>query len=238
MKMVAAFAAIVALSWMIAAAMLLWRAAEERGELRQESLAAAVALSNALDQEVAAMNYLLKGLSNSPALRTSDYKGFYDQLIATPVPEGSWLILHDLEGQVLNTLRPLGTALPRHSDFRTSPIERLRERGWSVSGRVTSLLRPGAAVVGLGLRVDAEGRPMKHSLTTIVSDVRLRQIMTELRLPAIAHAGAFDREARQGSDRLRSRLPAPTLPCSITVCRPSTVSRRPDKSAQGCRAWR
>src|SRR5687767_15203011 len=104
------------------------------------------------------MNYLLKGLSTSPALRTGDLKTFYDQLIATPVPEGSWLILHDLEGQVLNTLRPWGTALPRHSDFRTSPIERLRERGWTVSVRVTSLLRPGADAEGLGLRVDAEGR--------------------------------------------------------------------------------
>jgi two-component system, NarL family, sensor kinase len=161
LKMVAAFAAVVALACLISAALLLWRAAEERAELRQESLGASVALSNALDQEVVAMNYLLKGLSTSPALRASDYKGFYDQLIATPVPEGSWLILHDLEGQVLNTLRPFGAVLPRHSDFPTSPVERLREQGWSVSGRVMSLVRPGATLVGLGLRVDSEGQPMR-----------------------------------------------------------------------------
>jgi two-component system, NarL family, sensor kinase len=220
LMMAVAFVAVVALACVVAAALLLWRAAEEHADLRQQSLSDAVALSNALDQEVAAMNYLLKGLSTSPALRAGDYKSFYDQLTATPVPEGSWLILHDLEGQVLNTLRPFGAALPRHSDYPTSPVARVREQGWSVSGRVISLLRPGATLVGLGLRVDSAGQPMKHFLTTIVSDVRLRQIMTELRLPGITHAGAFDRDAqplftpsegslvsdRAISERLRSRL--------------------------------
>src|SRR5215218_454227 len=120
LMMAVAFVAVVALACVVAAALLLWRAAEEHADLRQQSLSDAVALSNALDQEVAAMNYLLKGLSTSPALRAGDYKSFYEQLTATPVPEGSWLILHDLEGQVLNTLRPFGAALPRHSDYPTS----------------------------------------------------------------------------------------------------------------------
>src|SRR5215207_5031426 len=139
------------------------------------------------------MNYLLKGLSSSPALRSGDLRGFYDQLLATAIPEGSWLILHDLEGQVLNTLRPFGAALPRHSDYRTSPVLRLREVGWAVSGRTTSLLRPGASIVGLSLRVDSDGQPMTHFLTTIVSDLRLRQIMME-GLLEVAHTGAFDRD--------------------------------------------
>jgi signal transduction histidine kinase len=219
-KMALAFVAVVALACVVAAALLLWRAAEERAGLRQQSLGAAVALSNALDQEVAAMNYLLKGLSTSPALWAGDYKSFYDQLTATPVPEGSWLILHDLEGQVLNSIRPFGAALPRHSDFPTSPIERLRERGWSVSGRVMSLVRPGAILVGLGLRVDSEGQPMKHFLTTIVSDVRLRQIMTELVLPRTAHTGAFDRDVQplfslSGGSLLSDRMVLETLTSRI-----------------------
>ena len=192
--MAAAFVAVVALACIIAAALLLWRAGEERGALRQQALRTAVALSKALDQEVAAMNYLLKGLSTSPALRTGDLKAFYDQLKATPVPEGSWLILHDLEGQVLNTLKPFGAALPRHSDYRTSPVPRLREVGWAVSGRTASLLRPGASIVGLSLRVDSDGQPMTHFLTTIVSDLRLRQIMMEVGLLEVAHTGAFDRD--------------------------------------------
>ena len=196
MKVILAFTAVVALASLVATALLLWRAAEETRGLRQQSLSAAVALSNALDQEVAAMIYLLKGLSTSPALRTGDLKGFYDQLAATPVPEGSWLILHDLEGQVLNTLRPFGAALPRHSDFPTSAVERVREMGWSVSGRTKSIVRPGATLVGFGFRVDSEGQPMKHFLTAIASDTRLRQIMTELKLPEISHTAAFDRDVQ------------------------------------------
>ena len=129
LMMAVAFVAVVALACVVAAALLLWRAAEEHADLRQQSLSDAVALSNALDQEVAAMNYLLKGLSTSPALRAGDYKSFYDQLTATPVPEGSWLILHDLEGQVLNTLRPFGAALPRHSDYPTSPVDACARAG-------------------------------------------------------------------------------------------------------------
>ena len=82
-KMALAFVAVVAVACAVAAALLLWRAAEERADLRQHALSEATALSNALDQEVAAMNYLLKGLSTSPALRSGDLKGFYDQLVAT-----------------------------------------------------------------------------------------------------------------------------------------------------------
>src|SRR5215216_3151816 len=156
LMMAVAFVAVAALACIVAAALLLWRAAEEHADLRQQSLSDAVALSNALDQEVAAMNYLLKGLSTSPALRSGELRGFYDQLLATAIPEGSWLILHDLEGQVLNTLRPYGVALPRHSEFPTSPVDRVREKGWSVSGRTASRLKPGALVVGLSLRVESE----------------------------------------------------------------------------------
>src|SRR5829696_6361743 len=64
-KMALAFVAVVAVACAVAAALLLWRAAEERADLRQHALSDATALSNALDQEVAAMNYLLKGLSTS-----------------------------------------------------------------------------------------------------------------------------------------------------------------------------
>src|SRR5215216_1738553 len=95
-KMALAFVAVVAVACAVAAALLLWRAAEERADLRQHALSDATALSNSLDQEVAAMNYLLKGLSTSPALRSGDLRGFYDQLVATPIPEGSWLILQTL----------------------------------------------------------------------------------------------------------------------------------------------
>ena len=104
------FMAITVAACVVAAALLLSRAAEERRAIGSRALEAAKALSFGFDQEVAAVNYLLKGLSKSPALLSGDIKAFYDQLKATPVPEGSWLVLNDLERQVANTLRPFGVA--------------------------------------------------------------------------------------------------------------------------------
>ena len=114
------FTALVLASCVLAAALLFSRAQTERQTIRDRALSTAVALSFGFDQEVAAVNYLLKGLSKSPALLSGDIKGFYDQMKATPVPEGSWLILQDLEGQVANTLRPFGDpTLPKRSAFPT-----------------------------------------------------------------------------------------------------------------------
>ena len=142
-----AFAAIVVVACAIAAALVFSRAQTERQAVRDRALNAAIALSFGFDQEVAAGKALLRGLSSSPALRAGDATAFYDQLKATPIPEGSWLILSDLEGQVVNTLRPFGAALPKHRDFPTYPetLNRVRERGWTVSGRMSSLVSPGPA---------------------------------------------------------------------------------------------
>jgi two-component system, NarL family, sensor kinase len=112
------FLAVVLTVFVFVATLLLFRAGEELDKTGNEAQAAAVAISSAFDQEVAAVNYLLKGLSKSPALRTGDMKSFYDQLKETPVPDGAWLVFSDLEGQALNTLRPFdATNLPKHTDF-------------------------------------------------------------------------------------------------------------------------
>ena len=249
-KMAVAFVAVVALACVIAAALLLWRAGEERGALRQQALRRPVALSRALDQEVAAMNYLLKGLSTSPALRTGDLKAFYDQLMATPVPEGSWLILHDLEGQVLNTLRPFGAALPRHSDFRTSPVQRVREVGWAVSGRTASLLRPGASIVGLSLRVDSDGRAHEalshgnclgssaqgdHDGTRASPCHTHRCVRPRPAAPFCARAGEPPVAPNRGANAAEIALPAPHGGELWRACS-SASTNRATRFSSGCRA--
>src|SRR3954454_17303134 len=106
------FTAVVLVACAVAAALLFAHAQTEQPKGGGRALSMAVALSFGFDQEVAAGNALLKGLSSSPALKTGDVKAFYDQLKATPISQGSWLILQDMEGQVLNTLRPFGAGLP------------------------------------------------------------------------------------------------------------------------------
>jgi signal transduction histidine kinase len=190
------FAAVILVTCTVAAALLLTNALHERQHIRERVLETAIALSFGFEQEVAAGNALLKGLSSSPALKSGDAKGFYDQLKATPIPDGSWLILQDLEGQVANTLRPFGAALPRHRDFPTYPeaINRVRERGWTVSGRMASLVKPGTTVIALSLRLNHDDGTMKGFITTILSQTRLGTILGSQDASSGSTRGLYDRK--------------------------------------------
>ena len=213
-RMALAFTAFVLAACLVAAVLLLTRAANERQAVVDRAASTATALSFGFDQEVAAVNYLLKGLSKSPALLSGDTRALYDQLKATPVPAGSWLVLNDMERQVVNTLRPLGSQLPKHSDFANyqEQIDRIRERRWAVSGRMLGLVK-GAVIVALSLRLDDPDGSMHGYLTTILSNERLAAILDDQPVPPGWSKGLYDRKflpivtARDGRDG--SDIPAP-----------------------------
>ncbi|MCB8819932.1 ATP-binding protein [Microvirga rosea] len=190
------FAAVILVTCLVAATLMLTIARNERQAIHDRVVSAAVALSFGFDQEVAAGNALLKGLSSSPALKSGDAKGFYDQLKATTLPEGSWLILQDLEGQVANTLRPFGSPLPKHRDFPNyqEQLDRIRGRGWSVSGRMASLLKPGTTAIALSLRFDEDDGAMKGFITTVISQERLGAILDDQKVPEEWTRGLYDRK--------------------------------------------
>jgi signal transduction histidine kinase len=192
------FAAVTLVTCVAAAVLLLSNARHEREAIRERALSTATALSFGFEQEVAAGNALLKGLSSSPALKSGDDRGFYDQLKATPIPDGSWLILQDLDGQVANTLRPFGVPLPRHRDFPTYPeaLNRVRDRGWTVSGRMASIVRPGSTIIALSLRIDQDDGTMKGFITTILSQDRLGTILKGHDAPEEWTRGLYDRKVQ------------------------------------------
>jgi Signal transduction histidine kinase len=211
------FVAVILITCVVAAALLLSNARYEREVIRERALGTAIALSFGFDQEVAAGNALLKGLSTSPALKVGDVRGFYDQLKATPVPDGSWLILQDLDGQVANTLKPFGASLPRHRDFPNYPeaVNRIRERGWAVSGRMGSLVKPGTTVIALSLRIDRDDGAMKGFITTILSQGHLGTILRGQDIPGEWMRGLYDRKFQpivtvRGAET-SSRLPMPNV---------------------------
>ncbi|MPR10519.1 histidine kinase [Microvirga tunisiensis] len=207
------FAAVILVTCVVAAALMLTNAWNERRVIREHALGTATALSFGFDQEVAAGNALLRGLSSSPALKSGDAKGFYDQLKATPIPDGSWLILSDLDGQLANTLRPFRAPLPRHRDFPTDALNRVRERGWTVSGRMASLVKPGTTVIALSLRINHDDGTMKGYLTTILSQDRLGTILGGQAVPEGTTRGLYDRSLQpivttRGGET-SSRIPVP-----------------------------
>ena len=201
------FLAVVLVACVVAATLSFSHALSERQAIRDSAMSAAVALSFGFDQEVAAGNALLKGLVSSPAVRSGDVKSVYDQLKATLIPDGSWLILQDLDGQVVNTLKPFGAKLPRHRDFPTYPeaLNRVRDRGWTVSGRMASLVRPGTSIIALSLRINGDDGEMKGFITTVLFQERLGSILADQRVPEGWTTGLYDRRlqpvvTRRGTD--------------------------------------
>lgn len=208
------FTAVVLAACLVAAALLVSRATGERDAIEHHASHAAQALSFGFDQEVAAVNYLLKGLSQSAAVLSGDAKAAYDQFKATPVPEGSWLNLNDLERQLVNTLRPFGAPLPRHSDFANyqEQIDRIRDRRWTVSGRMLGLVK-GGIVVALSLRLDdADGR-MSGFITTFLAQERLHWILSDQAVPPGWTKGLYDRKLQtivvEGNGHTSNDTPAP-----------------------------
>jgi two-component system, NarL family, sensor kinase len=212
------FMAVVLAACLVAATLLLSQALNERQAIRDRALSTAVALSFGFDQEVAAVNYLLRGLSTSPALLSGDIKGFYDQLKATHVPEGSGLALQDLEGQLINTFRPFGDpTLPKHTAFPNyqEQIARIRERRWSVSGRQFGVV-VGSVVIALSLRVDGPDGQMKYFLTTVLSEARLNKILDDSNVPANWTKALYDR-SYQPVVTVRSGQRTPEIPAPAAL---------------------
>lgn len=226
------FMAVVLAACLVAAALLVSRATGERDAIEHHASHAAQALSFGFDQEVAAVNYLLKGLSQSPAVLSGDAKAAYDQFKATPVPEGSWLNLNDLERQLVNTLRPFGAPLPRHSDFANyqEQVDRIRDRRWTVSGRMLGLVK-GGIVVALSLRLDdADGR-MSGFITTFLSQERLHRILADQAVPPGWTKGLYDRRlqtiAVEADGQTSTDTPAPA---ALTV---RLADAAPDATIEG-----
>jgi two-component system, NarL family, sensor kinase len=190
------FALMVLAACIVPVLLLLNGAERERHALRDQALTTAITLSFSFDQEVAAGKALLRGLSTSPAIKAWDVKLLHDQLAATQIPPGSWLIVNDLEKQVVNTLVPFGASLPRLRDFPTYPeaLNRVRDRGWTVSGRMSSLVKPGKTIIALGLRLDADDGSMRGFISTILVEDHLRSILAAAKAPPGWSKGLYDRK--------------------------------------------
>lgn len=186
------FAFVVAVACTILVTVLHSRSQNERQAILSGAGYDASALSLAFDQEVAAVHYLLQGLSKSPPLLSGDTRAFYEQLKATPVPDGAWLILYDQDRQLINTLLPYADpSLPANTATSESRA-RIRDRGWSVSGRLYGAVKR-AVVVALSLRINDPDGEMRRWITTILSELRLSAILRGHPVDAAHTKALYDR---------------------------------------------
>ena len=174
---------------------LFWHAYGVRHEIAHRGLTAAVAAANAVEREVQAMGYLLKGLSRSPLLQTGDLEGFYRQLQATPRPEGASFILWDLDGQILNTGLSFGAPLPRLDDLpgTRERLEVVRIAGLSMSDRISSVA-VGQSVVAVSFRLDDSSGRMNRVLTILVPEEHLNHAVRSAVRPSDWNTVLLDRK--------------------------------------------
>lgn len=170
----------VGLSFLIAAGTLLWHALHERHAFVHQGLAASVSTIGRLDREVQALGNLLKGLSRSPYLHEGDLRKFYDQLRATPHPEGASFILWDLDRQLINTGRPYGASLPRIDDLPNvrQRVAVVRREGLSLSDQVDNP-QVGTRTVSVSLRLDEPDGEMTRILSLVMPHGRFGEAVRD-----------------------------------------------------------
>jgi PAS domain S-box-containing protein len=172
--------ATVGVSLLIAAAALFWHGYQERHAITHRGLSASATAANAVEREVDAMGYLLKGLSQSPLLQSGDLEGFHRQLQATPRPEGSWFTMWDLDRQILNTRLPFGAPMPRIDELpgTRQRLEVVRAVGLSMSDRLKAPFTD-RWIVAVSLRLDDPSGQMNRILTLLVPEEHLDRAVRE-----------------------------------------------------------
>ena len=155
----------------------------ERQQLEQGALQTARALSTGLERELAAMRGKLEILATSTALQAGDLRTFYDQagkVLATEPLAEAIVLIDDSGQQIVNTLRPYGSALPKsgHQDM----VRRTFETGRPI---VSDLYIGGVAqrpFVAVEVPVFRDGK-VAYALDMGISAERLNRLLVEQHLP-------------------------------------------------------
>lgn len=173
--------------------------------------AIAARLSETVDLEVERTRALLVGLSGAPALRTGDFEAFHAQMVRTPVPEGTLIVLSDRRRQLVNSLRPFGDELPDLSQYKPQAgfFEGLSRDGYYVSGIVFGpVLGKAATTVSIAV-LGPGGRP-GYLLTSAISRDRLMRLIAGQAIPEEVSVVLLDRDGSEiavaGTERLVGNL--------------------------------
>jgi signal transduction histidine kinase len=208
-------AATVVLSLLITAAALFWHGYQDRHAIAHRGLSASITAANAVEREVQAMGYLLKGLSQSPLLRSGDLEGFYSQLQSTPRPEGSWFTMWDHDKVLLTTIRPFADTLPAIDEIPgvRQRLEVVRTKGLSMSDRMHSPIVH-RWIVSVSLRLNDPAGQMNRVLSLLVPEEHLNQAIRDATVEFTGWTTILVDRKRQwlGNDLVGSAaIPAPEL---------------------------
>lgn len=180
----------------------------ERAQLEQGALQTSRALSQAMEKDLAGILGKLQVLATAPSLQSGDLQTFYSlaqDVLATESVAGAIVLIDGTGQQILNTLRPFGSALPR-----TGQPELLRRVFATGRSGVSDLYLGGVAktpYVALEVPVRRHGQVV-YALAMGIPVERLNRLLAQQNLPAGWVASILD---AQGTVIARSLNPGQTV---------------------------
>ncbi len=153
---------------------------ESRGQLYQQLVTTARALSGAVDRQAAVGISVAETLATDQALVNGDWAAFHARAQRAMERRAGWIVVADAEGQqVVNTLKPYGAPLPR--------IKRTREEAAAFSAgrsKVSDLLDgpvAGKPVITVGTPIVVKGR--FYVLSYVVDAASFASVFRQQRVP-------------------------------------------------------
>jgi two-component sensor histidine kinase len=151
-----------------------------RGQTYEQMLTTARALSGAIDRQAAVGVAVAETLASDQALLAGDWQAFHTRARRVTDQRTGWVVVTDIQGQqIVNTLRPYGTPLPRSA--RANELTQALLEGKSK----VSDLRMGAVakrpVVTVGTPLYIKGKP--YILSYVVEAASFTSVFRQQRVP-------------------------------------------------------
>lgn len=155
----------------------------ERASTERDMVATARALMQAVDADLNGVQSTLQVLAASRELAVGDLRAFYAEAqTLLPTQIGSNIVVHDRTGQqLINTIKPYGTPLPRETDLRM--IDRVLETGKPVVSDLFPGPVTGRFVIGTSVPVFIDGEITYLVGMGLFSD-RLAEVLRRQKIPA------------------------------------------------------
>jgi two-component system, sensor histidine kinase and response regulator len=170
----------------------------ERASVERNIVDTARALMQAVDADLNGMVSNVQVLATAPSLRAGDFHAFYDQAkLLLPTQIGSNIVVHDPTGQQLvNTVKPYGTPLPRETDLRM-----VQEAVATGKPAISNLFRgpaTGRMVLGSTVPVFVDGK-VKYLVGMGMFSDRLGEVLRRQKIPAGWIVSIIDRSGTIGA---------------------------------------
>ncbi|MFI5328559.1 MAG: PAS domain S-box protein, partial [Candidatus Rokuibacteriota bacterium] len=190
-----------------------WAHQDERGAMEQALLYHARSLTVAVDREVETSLAGLKGLATSGDLDVADLRKFYEQarLAREAYPRWMTVTLADASGrQVLNLLRPLGSALPSVAGLET--FQRTLQTGQPQVSDLVMGPTAGRRVIAVTLPLLRDGK-VRHVLAAVMTPESFASVLAAAQIAGGTVGTIVDRKGTvvattQGQEQLVGK-PAP-----------------------------